>query len=209
MSKQEEHELLLREAEKIVRGLGQSLSPLCEIVLHSLSGPDQGVIAIENSISGRKVGDSTTELGVARMVNSDFPEILANYENQFPDGRPAKSTSIGIKDSEGQFIAAICLNMDVSYLKSISSYLGNLAQIDAADRPSETLAPGQTSLEARVLEYSSQLNKAPSSLSSNERRTLAISLEEDGLFDQRGTADKLASLLGCSRSNIYYYLRNK
>ncbi len=209
MNKDEERELLLREAEKIVRGLGQSLSPLCEVVLHSLSGPNQGVVAIENNISGRTVGDSTTELGMARMVNSDFPEILANYPNQFPDGRSAKSTSIGIKDSEGTYIAAICLNMDVSYLKSISSYLGNLPQVDTTDDPKETLAPGQSSLEARVLEYSGQLNKAPSSLTSSERRALALSLEKEGLFEQRGTADKLASLLGCSRSNIYYYLRNK
>ncbi len=35
-------------------------------------------------------------------MSPEFPNLISNYANQFADGRPAKSTSIGIKDEEGQ-----------------------------------------------------------------------------------------------------------
>ncbi len=68
------------------------------------------------------MGDSATELGLARIVDPEFPEVIANYANRFADGRPAKSTSIGLKDKSGKYIAAICMNIDVSYLQSVSAY---------------------------------------------------------------------------------------
>lgn len=37
-----------------------------------------------------------------RHLDPRFPQIIANYANQLPDGRQVKSTSIGIKDSRGR-----------------------------------------------------------------------------------------------------------
>jgi predicted transcriptional regulator YheO len=102
--------LLLREAEKIATAIGRMFPGLCEVVLHDLRNPDHSVRAIENSLSGRRVGDPATELGLARIQDPDYPGVLQNYSNTFPDGRPAKSTSIGIKNGEGDYIAALCLN---------------------------------------------------------------------------------------------------
>ncbi|HEV7799816.1 MAG TPA: PAS domain-containing protein, partial [Burkholderiales bacterium] len=104
-----ENELLLRESRKIVEALGKMFAPSCEVVLHDLTHPDHAIIAIETNLSGRQVGDPVTELGLARIEDPGFAEVVQNYPNHFPDGRPAKSTSIGIKNSKGQFIAAICL----------------------------------------------------------------------------------------------------
>jgi predicted transcriptional regulator YheO len=38
---------------------------LCEVVPHDLRDPRHAIRAIENNLSGRKVGDSVTELGLA------------------------------------------------------------------------------------------------------------------------------------------------
>ena len=66
----------------------------------------------------RRVGlPPATELGLARIASPDFPSIIANYANQFADGRPVKSASIGIKDSSGKYVAALCLNVDITLFR--------------------------------------------------------------------------------------------
>ena len=209
MKKNVEHKLLLREGEKIVEGLGQALSPLCEVVLHDLRTPDNAIVKIENNLSGRAVGGSATELGLARIADSSFPDIVANYANQFSDGRAVKSTSIGLKDSKGNFVAAICLNIDISYLQSITSYLGDFTRVQSEEAPSENLGTSKGALEAYVQKFASKLNKTPTSLSSDEKRNLLTLLMQEGHLEQRGAADRIAALIGGTRSGIYYYMKNK
>src|SRR3954447_23586957 len=91
-------EHLIGEAEKIAVALGRMFPGLCEVVLHDLRDPAHAIRVIENNLSGRTVGDAATELGLARIEDPNYPGIIQNYANQFPDGRPAKSTSIGIKN---------------------------------------------------------------------------------------------------------------
>src|SRR5579863_8856988 len=109
MSRLSDRAWLMREASKIASALGETFAPLCEVVLHDLTDPEHAIVQIENNLSGRSVGDSATELGLARISDPAFPEVIANYANNFADGRPAKSTSVGLKDKNGRFIAAICI----------------------------------------------------------------------------------------------------
>jgi hypothetical protein len=109
------------EAEKIAVVLGRVFPGLCEVVLHDLRDPQHAIRVIENNLSGREVGDSVTELGLARIEDPGYPSVIQNYPNQFPDGRPVKSTSIGIKNAAGEYIAALCLNLDVSMLSPAKS----------------------------------------------------------------------------------------
>ncbi|GAA3290612.1 PAS domain-containing protein [Streptomyces cinereospinus] len=134
-------EHLVREAEKIAVALGRMFPGLCEVVLHDLRDPQHAIRTIENNLSGRQVGDSATELGLARIADPQYPSVIQNYPNQFPDGRPAKSTSIGIKNAAGDYIAALCLNLDVSVLSPVTLTLANLVATDTEtrDQPLETL----------------------------------------------------------------------
>lgn len=105
---------LLRESEKTVVALGRMFPGLCEVVLHDLRDPEHAVRAVEGGLSGRRVGDLATELGLARIQDPGYPDVLQNHPDRVPGGRAAKSTSIGIRNGEGRFVAAICLNLDVS-----------------------------------------------------------------------------------------------
>ena len=113
-------EHLLREAERIAVAVGRMFPGLCEVVLHDLRRPRSAIRVIENDLSGRQVGDSATELGLRRIADPSYPSVIQNYSNQFPDGRPAKSTSIGIKNADGRYVAALCLNLDVSTLSPLT-----------------------------------------------------------------------------------------
>src|ERR1700759_3095006 len=118
-----EQESLLKQVKQIADGLGQTFAPFCEVVVHDLRDPKHAILAIHNNLSGRSVGDPTTELGLARIADDDYPQLLANYPNQFADGRRAKSTSVGIRDSSGRYIAALCLNVDLNMFRGIQNVL--------------------------------------------------------------------------------------
>lgn len=200
----------MREASRITSALGQTFAPLCEVVLHDLTDPEHAIVQIENNLSGRAVGDSATELGLARIADPDFPDVVANYANQFADGRPAKSTSIGLKDRSGQFVAAICMNIDVSYLKSVAVYLAEFTKTQTSAPPvDEHLDRRPVDVTARILAFSAARNRDPRALSSEEKSQILQELANEGELERRGAAEKIASIIGVSRTNVYYYLKKK
>ncbi|MEU3856584.1 PAS domain-containing protein [Streptomyces sp. NPDC028722] len=209
-SAEEADEHLVREAEKIAVALGRMFPGLCEVVLHDLRTPRHAVRVIENSLSGRQVGDPVTELGLARIADPEYPSVLQNYPNRFPDGRPAKSTSIGIRNAAGEYIAALCLNLDVSVLSPVTLALSNLVATDSGhrDEPLETLRD-RTARELRqaVEAHAAERAAAPRSLSREDKKTLVRQLQHDGYFASRDAARTIADLLGVSRATVYNYAK--
>src|SRR5258708_2595765 len=187
---------LMREASKITSALGEMFSPICEVVLHDLTDPEHAIVQIENNLSGRTVGDSATELGLARIVDPNFPEVLSNYANSFSDGRPVKSTSIGLKDKSGRYMAAICLNLDISYLKAVSAHLDELTRIKSAATPlDEHLTRRSADVSAKILAFSAKRNRDPRALTSAETREILRQLVDDGALERRRAAQSIASVL--------------
>ncbi len=206
----EADEHLIREAEKIAVALGRMFPGLCEVVLHDLRDPERAVRAIENNLSGRQIGDSATELGLARIADPAYPDVVQNYPNRFPDGRPAKSTSIGIRNAEGEYVAALCLNLDVSVLSPLTLTLANLVATDTAHReqPLETLRDRNArELRRAVEELCARRAATPRSLSREDKRALVRQLHRDGHFDSRDAAQTIADLLGVSRATVYNYAK--
>ncbi|MGV9906102.1 helix-turn-helix transcriptional regulator [Streptomyces sp. NPDC003388] len=203
-------EHLIREAEKIAVALGRMFPGLCEVVLHDLRDPRHAIRTIENNLSGRRTGDSATELGLARIADPDYPGVIQNYPNRFPDGRPAKSTSIGIKNSAGDYIAALCLNLDVSVLSPVTLALSRLVATDAEHRepPLETLRDRNArELRGAVESLAAERGGTPRSLSRDAKRELVRHLHAEGYFDSRDAAQSIADLLGVSRATVYNYTR--
>lgn len=202
----DERFLILEEAKKIGRALAETLAPMWEVVVHDLSHPDHSIVYIGNNLSGRAAGEPATELGLARIADSDFPDVLANYPNEFSDGRPAKSTSIGLRDKTGRFVAAICLNMDLSYLKGVEAYLRSVTEIAADQAGSRETLGKRASVEEKIHRFAAKRNRDPRALASDEKRELIQNLQADGEFDMRGATERIAAAIGISRTNLYYYL---
>jgi predicted transcriptional regulator YheO len=203
-------EHLIAELGKIVTALGQMFPNLCEVVLHDLRDPDNAIRVIENNLSGRKVGDSTTEIGLARVADPAYPSVVQNYPNRFPDGRPVKSTSIGIRNAAGEYIAALCLNLDVSILSPVALTLSTLVATGTTDqaRPAETLRD-RTGRELREVidAMAAQRASAPRALSRAAKKDVVQSLYRDGYFDSRDAAQIIADHLGVSRATVYNYTK--
>ena len=204
-----EDELLLREAERIVTAIGRMFPGLCEVVLHDLRDPEHAIRAIENNLSGREIGDPATELGIARIQDPDYPSVIQNYPNRFPDGRPAKSTSIGIKNSAGTYVAAVCLNLDVSLFATVAQSLQNLVRTDEQDEPLTEHLRARTAEELRSLvdKFAAARGQTPRSLSAAAKKELVRSLKEEGFLDVKHSVPVLTDLLGVSRATVYNYVR--
>ncbi|WP_256079234.1 transcriptional regulator [Massilia sp. YIM B04103] len=203
-----DHDHLIEQLQHIAAGLGQTLAPFCEVVLHDLRDPHSTVLAIHNNLSGRQPGDPATELGLARIADPAYPQVLANYPNHFPDGRQAKSTSIGIKDDEGNYVAALCMNVDLSLFRSLHSLLGQFSSVDANAAIQESLDPaGADAIRARIDQFAARLATTPRALKADERRNLLRELKSAGLLDMRRAMEIIAQHLGVSRATVYNYAK--
>jgi predicted transcriptional regulator YheO len=190
---------------QIARVLAEMFSPILEVVVHDLRKPESAVIAIFNGhITGRKVGDGTTDIGVRRMKTGDVPDELRNYLNRSPDGQKLKSTSIAIRDEAGQLIGSLCLNLAIDALRGALEVLHQLTEttnrieesfriFDLPEEPIENLIRSQ-------LAKSGKLGRA---LSAEERRKIVRSLYERGVFKTRAAMTVVARQLGISRPTLY------
>jgi predicted transcriptional regulator YheO len=200
----EENAVLFEQLKQIAHGLADTFAPFCEVVLHDLTHPKNAIVAIHNNLSGRKVGAPATELGLARIRDPGFPQVLANYANAFADGRQAKSTSIGIKDTQGDYVAALCLNVDLTLFHNLQSVVGQFAGVDAQQALKESLNPaGADALRARIDLYAASRATTPRSLKTQERRNLLRELKEAGYLEVRRAAEIIAAHLGVSRATVY------
>ena len=46
---------LLSQIDTIARGLSETFSPFCEVVVHDLKNPEHAILSIHNNLSGRRV----------------------------------------------------------------------------------------------------------------------------------------------------------
>lgn len=206
MAKPKENSLLA-QIEAIAQGLSETFAPFCEVVVHDLKNPEHSIISIHNNLSGRKEGEATTELGLARIESADFPNIITNYANQFPDGRPAKSTSIGIKDETGQYVAALCLNLDMTQFRNMQSMLSQFTEVGCSPVKEHLEPNGSEAIRARIDQYAASIAATPRTLIADDRVAIIELLRKEGLLDIKKSMDTIAQHLGVSRASVYLYAK--
>lgn len=200
---------LLRQLDNIAKGVSATLSPFCEVVVHDLTHPDHAILAIHNNLSGRAVGQPATEMGLARIASAEFPQIVANYANQFADGRPVKSTSIGIKDANGEYVAALCLNVDMTLFRGMQSALSQFTAVASAPLVEHLEPAGLEAIRRYIDRYAATRATTARALSVDDRKVLIQALGQEGLLEVRKSMDTVAQHLGISRATAYLYARQK
>lgn len=199
-----EQESLIKQLKYLAKGLGETFTPFCEVVVHDLRDPKSAIVAIENPLSGRSVGDPATQLGLARISDDRYPPVLANYPNRFADGRQVKSTSIGIRDSTGKYVATLCLNIDLTQFHGFTNILTQFAQLSSENLVQESLDPtNAASIRAMIDQYAAARSTTPRQLKTRERRTLVQELKAAGFLELRYSADIISQHLGVSRATVY------
>ncbi|SDP90419.1 Predicted transcriptional regulator YheO, contains PAS and DNA-binding HTH domains [Rhodoferax sp. OV413] len=194
---------LFTQLQLIAEGLGKTFAPFCEVVVHDLTHPKNAILAIENNLSGRNIGLPATELGLARIQDPDYPAVIANYANQFADGRKVKSTSIGIKNEAGDYVAALCLNVDLTLFGGIQAAMAQFTAIESS-AVTETLdAAYADRIRQTIDDFAAARATTSRALKPADRKQLVQDIKRAGYLEIRRGAEIAAAHLGVSRATVY------
>lgn len=130
------------ERALIIQSLAQLVEPLaslmadCEVVVHDLSQVPNTIVAIEGGLTGRKVGDPATDVLLKQMAEGRV-RTMVNYSSVLPDGRRIRCATIAVKDSQGNPVAALCINSNVEIWSGLLKICQQMlyGSVDASSEP--------------------------------------------------------------------------
>ncbi|WP_459203502.1 PAS domain-containing protein (plasmid) [Ralstonia pseudosolanacearum] len=148
-----ERDRIFQPYRDIVNGLGQTFAGTpVEVVLHDTRNPLRSIIAMQNPISGRRLGDTNTNFGLQLIKNYSYGEGMGqgrgspfiSYALTLKDGRKIKSTTIPLFHEVYGLIGFICLNIDISNLNisktaEVEHFVDNLKAIMPNEAISEII----------------------------------------------------------------------
>lgn len=208
----------------LVEPIGRSLPLSSEVVLHDLALLPDSIVAVHGDVTGRRVGDPATDLLLQRAVTGEL-DTLVGYHTQLPDGRSMRSTTMIIRDSAGEPVAALCINSDLSMWQSLGRVASAMtsppgggvveavpfppdelaAEVDG--EPVEVFARDVDELAAHLIHQAIREQGVPVDLMKKEHKLEVVrDLQGRGLFMLRDAVEMIASSLRVTRFTIYNYL---
>jgi len=190
--------------------LGTMFAPFVEVIVHDLRTPDSSIIAIYNGhITGRSVGDGTTDLGL-RRINGEVPDKIINYKNESPSGLALKSSTLAIRDHKDRIIGSFALNMNIDYFAQVSKLLDPLLATETPDfLPSKEnygLGNSQEKITAMIQEYALKHGISYAMISPKQRKAVIEYLVKHGIFELKHAISIVSKTLNISRPTVYKYL---
>jgi predicted transcriptional regulator YheO len=216
-----ERELVIDTLRHIVEGLGCALGRNVEVVLHDLGKPGASVTAIANgAITGRTIGSPIisgpfNDLGLKKLLSEEGASpgeshtVVSGYKTRSKTGHELDSTSVILRDGEGQAYAALCVNADMTSLRQVQGFLNDLLDDvgHGDDKAESEIPPNVDSLVQEIIEEGIRSTRKPVAIMTKEDKIDAVDhMNRRGLFLIRSSVDIAAASLGVSRFTIYNYL---
>nr|WP_295972507.1 PAS domain-containing protein [uncultured Bacillus sp.] len=210
---------LFRHYQNIMNYFGEILGSNYEFVLHVLN-PDGGSqigYIVNGELSERTLSGPLTNYAKKLITKKVYlnKDYVVNYVGEGPKGKKFRSSTLFIKDSEGQLQGLLCINFDAGAYRKVAKDILKLANLSLdiehiekktdQEQPVEKLTDNvrniiYTAIDKDILESGAQL--------SPEQKKLAISkLKEYGVFDIKGTINEVADIMRISESSVYRYLQ--
>ena len=200
----DERDAIIAALTPVIDGIAATLGSFCEVVVHDFRRPEQSVVALAGSVTGRGVGGSMSEIGMKLLARGDEAEDELNYLTRTQDGKLLKSSTMVLRDTSGAVFGALCINVDVTAVNQVHTLIGELAGVTApaATPPTTTFGDDigavlDSIVDARQL----RANKPWAQLTRAERLDLFRDLDRRGVFAVRGAVKQIANRLGISRAS--------
>ncbi|MCB0330287.1 MAG: PAS domain-containing protein [Bdellovibrionales bacterium] len=210
-TKSSEDDRLLDRYKEVGKVVAQMFHPLLEVIVHDYRIPQNSVVAAFNAhITGREIGDPITSLGKERLAGEgSVPDTIVNYENETPDGRPLKSSSIAIRNDSGEYVGSLCFNFSTDILLDISHLIQSLVSTsEELPKPERfTVNTPREEIQNTIRSYIIDNAMQSKSLSGGDKQQIVEHLRNRGLFNQRGAVTLVAQELNLSRPSVYRYLQ--
>ncbi len=218
-----ERDRIIAILSSLVEPLGQALPTSTEVVLHNLSQLPNSIVGVYGDVTGRRLGDPATDLLLEHATAGDL-DTMIGYRTTLPDGRSVRSTTIVIRDTSGEPVAALCLNSDLSMWQSLERTARSMigASDDAATTGSidgrnesgdgrngstEVFVRDVDELAAHLVRQAIREQEIPVALMKKEHKLAVVrSLKARGMFLLRDAVEMIAASLMVTRFTIYNYL---
>ncbi len=196
---------------RLAKGIAAEFGEKCEVVLHDYEQPfDHTIVAIENGqITGRKVGDSSTNLGLEVMKGSTGGDDKYSYITQTKEGKILKSSTVYLRDDSGAAIGSLCINFDITDLKMAESTIRTITGNSTSQETKEVITNDINELLDALIWQSIDYVGIPVVHMSREDKINGLEfLERKGAFLIKKSADKIAKVYDISKYTLYNYLED-
>jgi predicted transcriptional regulator YheO len=209
---EEQRDLLIRVAKALSVQFGEN----CEVVIHKVSKEniENTIVHIENGhVSSRQLGDGPSHV-VIEAINKD-PKTLEdeiNYLSRTHDGRILKSSTIYIKDDEGQLSGVLSINYDITNLIATQNILKGLTEVDEEKKSkgAKNIPKDVNELLEELIDESVKIVGKPVPLMNKDDKIRCIQfLNNKGAFLITKSGDKVSEYFNISKYTLYSYLDAK
>ena len=201
-----EREFLSRIARCVAAQFGTN----CEVVIHDLEKDyEHSIIEIVNGhVTGRKVGDSGTNLGLEILRGTSSGSDKYCYITKTPKGSILRSSSVYWKDEDDKIIGSICVNYDITDLMSAGKTLAEFINLDENTEEVEEYFEGNvdTLLDHLIAEAFKQVGKSVSQMDKEDKLGALRYLDTKGAFLIKKSGDKVSRFFNMSKYTLYNYL---
>ena len=198
--------------KRLAQSLALQFGPNCEIVVHDLEtgDMDHSIVAIENGhVSGRKLGDGPSHI-VLESMHEDTTEVhdRAPYLTKTADGKLLKSSTIFIRDDDGNPVGVMGINFDITLMKAFERSLEALTSTgDKGYTEPEPITKNIGDLLDDLLRECEQCVGKPAALMTKDERIRAIGyLDRRGAFLISKSSERACEFFGISKYSFYSYL---
>lgn len=211
-SKPNEHDQIISTLQQLVEPIRATLVGPAEVIVHDLTRLPNSIIAISGDVTGRSIGDPATDKLLDAVASGNLHTSIG-YRTTSPSGKELLSTTVIIRNSTNQPVAALCINRDISGWEALHSLTGELAGLSLPMCAEEEQATTEVFVrdvdELATLLLSRAV--AESGVRVDEMRKehkveVVRLLKARGFFLLRDAAEMAAEALHCTRFSIYNYL---
>jgi predicted transcriptional regulator YheO len=198
----------------LVEPIARALPSSTEVVLHDLSLVPNSIVAISGNVTGRAVGDPPTDV-LLRQVSQGFDDYNLNYESTLPDGRRMRSSTMLIRDIDGNPAAALCIHTDLSSWLAVDQLVSQMIRGsgEAESRQAPTTTAGEVfprdvdELAAHLIhEAIADAGVPVAAMKKKHKLAVVAELQARGVFLLRDAVEMVAESLSVSKFTIYNYL---
>lgn len=197
----------------LIKGMAKHFGEHCETVLLDVSNYEEYgsglIIAIENGhITGRKVGDTGTNLGLEILRGTDNEGDKHNYMTQTKDGRMLRSTTMYIRNSEGLPIGCICINLDITDLVMAENTIKDFARKNDTKTDVKEVFVNNVNdvLDIIIQEALDHVGKPVAKMNKEDKKKGIKYLDRKGALLIKKSGDQICSNFNMSKYTLYNYL---
>lgn len=198
--------------QKLMDMMENQFGNKCEIILHDLTKDyEHTIVDIRNGhITGRKIGDCGSNLGLEVMRGDVKNGDRYNYIVHTPDGKILRSSTMFLHNNEGALIGSLCINLDITQTIAMEGFLhqyNNYIPGTAAQPPMETFAGNINDVLTFLMKQAGeQVGKPVEAMNRSDKIRFVQFLDEKGAFLITKASDRVCEHLNISRFTLYNYL---